>query len=57
MNKVGLSLAICLYIMGIFGLADSALAQTSGFPSEKPEKGNFNRPGSGEICDVSPPGF
>ena len=27
------------------------------FPANRPENGNFNRPGPGDILDVSPPGF
>jgi len=35
---------------------ETTLAQVV-FPSEQPENGNFNRPRSDEVLDISPPGF
>ena len=36
--------------------AETTVAQVV-FPSEQPENGNFNRPRSDEVLDISPPGF
>ncbi len=49
-NSILIVFAVLLFI------AETTVAQVA-FPSEQPENGNFNRPISDEVLDISPPGF
>jgi hypothetical protein len=51
-----------LAFLAVFPIAASMRAWAQDetglrFPTERPKNGNFNRPGPGDVVDVSPPGF
>jgi hypothetical protein len=44
----------CIGVLLLIGKTTSAQVM---FPTKQPENGNFNRPLSDEVLDISPPGF